>query len=161
MKLRVVEQLVPRDNGRPAADITPASARKFALLHCRYFSGDVNRQPLKYRYARRVCVLFQDRSSSLIALMRFSSLFFHPTRFNFSTPHPFCLPTFPFSSRSFQLSSSFELFGDYEQTLRYELLANSILFIRSIIMNNCNIKRVEIIRKMESTVIATNVIRGF
>lgn len=55
MKLRVVEQLVPRDNGRPAADITPASLRrKFAVVHCRYFAGTliVNRWNIVTRVER-------------------------------------------------------------------------------------------------------------
>lgn len=87
MKLRVVEQLVPRDNGRPAADITPASLRrKFAVVHCRYFAGTSTAEISSRKRALngdtnacRVRVLFQDRSrrgSSInFSLFQFSSHF--------------------------------------------------------------------------------------
>ena len=44
MKLRVVEQLVSRDNGRLGTDITSASARKFASGSLSQTRRDVNRR---------------------------------------------------------------------------------------------------------------------
>lgn len=84
MKLRVVEQLVPRDNGRPAADITPASLRrKFAVVHCRYFAGTliVDRWNIVARVQRGHERVSRTRPAPASIPPSFFSLFFYRSIF--------------------------------------------------------------------------------